>query len=252
MLEEGLQPAMMGAVATATSVPALTVDAPNRTALHQARRAKLAEVTKGSNQLYLSHGKRVTDIVLALLLLPVLVPVIAILYLITRRDGGPGFFGHRRVGKDGKVFKCWKIRTMVVGAEQKLQEHLRANPEAAAEWARDYKLENDPRITRIGDFLRRSSLDELPQIWNVLKGEMSFVGPRPIIRTEMHKYAGYQWAYLAVRPGVTGVWQVSGRNDVDYDQRVAMDVDYMSQAGLLFDLGVVVKTAGAVLKRTGK
>jgi len=217
-----------------------------------ARQAKLTQAGSGTRGFYMQYGKRMTDLTLAVLMLPVLAPVIAVLYLLTRLDGGPGFFGHRRIGKDGKAFKCWKIRTMVVGAEAKLQEHLQNNPEAAAEWARDFKLDNDPRITRVGNFLRKTSLDELPQLWNVIKGEMSFVGPRPIIRTEMHKYAGYQWAYLAMKPGVTGVWQVSGRNDVDYDERVAMDVEYLSRAGFAYDLGVMFKTAGAVLKSTGK
>lgn len=252
VLEENLQSATrMGGALVGSSVGSSSTGL-HRTTLHQARQAKLAEASTGSGDLYLNYGKRITDLALALLMLPVLAPVIGILYLLTRRDGGPGFFGHRRIGKDGKVFKCWKIRTMVVGAEAKLQEHLRNNPAAAAEWARDFKLENDPRITRLGNFLRKTSLDELPQLWNVIKGEMSFVGPRPIIRTEMRKYAGYQWAYLAMKPGVTGVWQVSGRNDVDYDERVAMDVEYLSQSGFAFDLSVIVKTAGAVLNRTGK
>jgi len=214
--------------------------------------ANVSGVTQGLSGLYLRGGKRTLDLVLAVLMLPILAPVIGVLYLLTRRDGGSGFFGHRRIGKDGKAFKCWKIRTMVVDAEAKLQTYLAENPEAAAEWARDFKLTNDPRITRLGNFLRKTSLDELPQLWNVIKGEMSFVGPRPIIRTEMHKYAGYRWAYLAMKPGVTGIWQVSGRNDVDYDERVAMDVDYLSRAGMLFDLQVILKTAGAVLNRTGK
>ena len=250
VLEEDLRSgSVLEATATAGS------HTPSRVNPRQARQARQANVVQAApdtNGFYMRYGKRVTDLTLAFLMLPILAPVIGVLYLLTCRDGGPGFFGHRRIGKDGKVFKCWKIRTMVVGAEAKLQEHLKSNPEAAAEWARDFKLNNDPRITRLGNFLRKTSLDELPQLWNVIKGEMSFVGPRPIIRTEMHKYAGYQWAYLAMKPGVTGIWQVSGRNDVDYGERVAMDVEYLSQAGLAFDLGVVFKTANAVLKRTGK
>lgn len=210
------------------------------------------QVSEAPNSLYIKVGKRVTDVTLAVLLLPVLAPIIGVLYLLTRRDGGPGFFGHRRIGKNGKAFKCWKIRTMVMDAEAKLRIHLRENPEAAAEWQRDFKLTNDPRVTRLGCFLRKTSLDELPQIWNVLKGEMSFVGPRPIIRTEMPKYSGHQRAYTAMKPGVTGVWQVSGRNDVDYAERVAMDVAYLRRAGFWFDLGVIAKTAGAVVNRTGR
>ena len=200
----------------------------------------------------LQLSKRVFDIFLALLLLPVLVPVIAALWFVTRRDGGPGFFGHTRVGKNGKYFKCWKIRTMVVDAEAKLQAYLEANPAAAEEWALDHKLENDPRITRLGDFLRRTSLDELPQIWNVLKGEMSFVGPRPVTRIEMRKYGRCRTAYLSLKPGITGLWQVSGRNNVSYDERVAMDVEYLQIMSLWEDIKIILKTGGAVLDRTGK
>lgn len=186
------------------------------------------------------------------LLAPVILPVIAILWALTVRDGGPGFFGHRRIGRNGKVFRCWKIRSMVVDAETKLEQYLRDNPEAAEEWKRDFKLTNDPRITRLGNFLRKSSLDELPQIWNVLVGEMSFVGPRPVIRAEMRKYGQGRTAYLTMRPGITGLWQVSGRNDVSYDERVRLDIQYLSEASFLTDMRILAATAGAVLNRTGK
>ncbi|MEB3417447.1 sugar transferase [Salipiger manganoxidans] len=202
--------------------------------------------------MYTRFGKRALDLTLAIAMLPLLLPVITVLWLLTRRDGGPGFFGHRRVGRNGKSFRCWKIRTMVVDAEAKLQQHLADNPEAAAEWARDHKLTNDPRITRIGNFLRRTSLDELPQIWNVLKGEMSFVGPRPVTRVEMKKYGFYRTAYLSMRPGITGLWQVSGRNDVSYDERVRMDVQYLSDASLANDLKLILGTGMAVLGSTGR
>jgi lipopolysaccharide/colanic/teichoic acid biosynthesis glycosyltransferase len=191
-------------------------------------------------------SKRVFDIVLSVVLLPVLLPVIAALWVLTRRDGGPGFFGHTRVGLNGRSFKCWKIRSMVVDAEPRLQAHLAENPEAAAEWARDHKLAEDPRITRLGNFLRRSSLDELPQIWNVLKGEMSFVGPRPVTRIEMRKYGHCRTAYLSLKPGITGLWQVSGRNEVSYDERVAMDVQYLQTMSIWTDIKIILKTAGAV------
>lgn len=198
-----------------------------------------------------SRAKRVFDLVLAILILPAILPVIAVLYLLTRRDGGDGFFGHRRVGKDNKEFSCWKIRTMVPNAEKVLEEYLAENPEAAEEWNRDFKLTNDPRVTRLGRILRETSLDELPQIWNVLRGEMSFVGPRPVTRKEMAKYTGYEWCYLSVKPGITGLWQVSGRNDVAYDERVRMDMEYTSTRTLLGDVKIILKTAGAVLNRTG-
>lgn len=201
---------------------------------------------------YPSFGKRAFDISFALLLLPVLVPVILLLWVLVRRDGGAGFFGHTRVGQNGKPFKCWKLRSMVVNAEAKLQAYLDANPEAAAEWERDHKLTNDPRINRLGYFLRKTSLDELPQIWNVLKGEMSFVGPRPIVTKELKKYGHSVPAYLAQKPGITGLWQVSGRNDISYDERVALDVAYLTRRSFRTDLQIIARTGLAVLGTTGR
>lgn len=201
---------------------------------------------------YSRFGKRAFDITFALLLLPVLMPVIFLLWCIVRRDGGPGFFGHTRVGRNGKPFKCWKVRSMVVDAEARLQAHLDTNPEAAAEWARDHKLTNDPRINRLGHLLRTTSLDELPQIWNVLKGEMSFVGPRPIVTKELKKYGSSVSTYLVQKPGITGLWQVSGRNNISYDERVALDVAYLSCVSFFKDLGIIAMTASAVLSRTGR
>lgn len=192
------------------------------------------------------------DLLLAILALPVILPVIVILCLLVKRDGGPCFFGHTRIGHNGRKFKCWKIRTMIVDSQAVLKRHLAENPEAAAEWQRDFKLTNDPRVTRLGAFLRASSLDELPQIWNVLKGEMSFVGPRPVTDEELSRYQGHEWCYLTLRPGITGLWQVSGRNDVDYASRVRLDATYAGRMSLLGDLSIIAKTANAVLKRTGK
>lgn len=201
---------------------------------------------------YNRFGKRLFDLVLAIVLLPVLAPVIATLWLLVRRDGGAGFFGHRRVGRGGKVFKCWKIRTMVMDAEPRLIAYLAQNPEAAAEWASEHKLRNDPRITKIGGFLRATSLDELPQIWNVLRGEMSFVGPRPVVRGELVRYGRKRSAYLAFRPGLTGIWQVSGRNDVSYETRVQMDVEYCKVVSLKEDVALLLKTGKAVIDQTGR
>lgn len=197
-------------------------------------------------------AKRVADLLLAVLLLPVLLPVIAVLYVLTRLDGGPGFFGHRRIGENNKEFKCWKIRSMVHNAEAVLEEYLANNPEAKAEWERDFKLTNDPRITKLGRILRETSLDELPQIWNVLRGEMSFVGPRPVTAVELEKYQGYEWCYLSVKPGITGLWQVSGRNDVDYAERVQLDMQYATNRSMVGDFSIIFRTAGAVLNRTGR
>lgn len=196
--------------------------------------------------------KRGMDILFALVILPAVLPVIAVLYLLTRRDGGAAFFGHKRIGRNGQTFRCWKIRSMVPDAEKILEQHLRDNPEAAREWEQDFKLTDDPRITPLGRVLRETSLDELPQIWNVLKGEMSFVGPRPVTEVELEKYRGYEWCYMAVRPGITGLWQVSGRNDTDYASRVQLDVTYTSSRSLLGDMGIIFRTAGAVLNRTGR
>ncbi|WP_170386620.1 sugar transferase [Ruegeria atlantica] len=202
--------------------------------------------------LYSRAGKRVFDIVLAILLLPAVIPVVLVLWCLVRQDGGPGFFGHTRVGKDAKPFKCWKIRSMVVDAESRLQSYLDAHPEAAAEWDRDHKLIHDPRINQLGRLLRETSLDELPQIWNVLKGEMSFVGPRPVVATELVKYGSSASAYLVQKPGITGLWQVSGRNEVTYGERVAMDVDYLTQRNFVMDLKIIVRTFHILVLRTGR
>lgn len=201
---------------------------------------------------YKALGKRIFDVFLAILLLPSIVPVVLTLWLLTRLDGGQGFFGHWRVGKNGKEFRCWKIRTMVANAEAALEEHLLENPEARAEWERDFKLDNDPRITRLGKFLRKTSLDELPQIWNVVRGEMSFVGARPIVRDELVRYGVHAGTYLSMTPGITGLWQVSGRNDVSYVQRVEMDVLYAETCSLWQDISIIFRTGSSVLMRTGK
>ncbi|MCI5085197.1 MAG: sugar transferase [Rhodovulum sp.] len=202
--------------------------------------------------MYAAFGKRVCDLVFAFALLPILVPVIAILWGLTRLDGGPGFFGHKRVGKDRRQFSCWKIRTMVPDAEAKLKQYLSETPDAMAQWQRDFKLDNDPRITRLGNFLRKTSLDELPQIWNVIRGEMSFVGPRPVVQDELLRYGEAEKYYLSVRPGITGLWQVSGRNDISYADRVRMDRIYASRYSMLQDTKIIAKTATVVLFPTGK
>ncbi|MEP2718501.1 sugar transferase [Pseudophaeobacter sp.] len=202
--------------------------------------------------IYQKFGKRTLDVVLALLLVPVLAPIVALLWVLVRRDGGSGFFGHTRIGRNNKPFRCWKVRTMVHGAEEKLKTYLAENPEAAEEWARDHKLTNDPRITPLGNFLRKTSLDELPQLWNVLKGEMSFVGPRPIVTAELEKYGTAAETYLALKPGITGLWQVSGRNDVSYNERVAMDMDYAKRMAFGLDLELILRTGTSVVGTTGR
>ena len=201
---------------------------------------------------YRSFGKRAFDLTLALLLVPLLLPLILLLTAIVSTDGGSGIFGHKRIGRDGRVFRCWKVRTMVVNAEKVLREHLASNPAAAAEWARDHKLTDDPRITRLGKFLRRTSLDELPQLANVILGQMSFVGPRPVVRAELHKYGESRDIYKSLKPGITGLWQVSGRNDISYFDRVQLDLAYSSTVSFFSDLRLIALTFGSVVGATGR
>ena len=212
-----------------------------------------APANDGTRTGYRAFGKRALDLALGLALIPFALPIIGLIAILVRRDdGGAPFFGHTRVGREGAEFRCWKIRTMVPDAETRLAEHLAADPKAAAEWEAEVKLTHDPRITRLGAFLRKTSLDELPQLWNVLKGDMSFVGPRPVPKKELEKYGAFKPSYLAVRPGITGLWQVSGRNEVSYAERVQLDVDYHRNHDLAMDLGILVRTAGVVLRPTGK
>jgi exopolysaccharide production protein ExoY len=160
-------------------------------------------------------------------------------------------FAHYRVGYEGTVFRCMKFRTMLNDSEQVLADHLREDPQARAEWARDQKLAFDPRVTRIGRFLRRSSLDELPQLLNVLRGEMNLVGPRPITVAELTRYGTDRWHYLSARPGITGLWQVSGRSSTTYEERVALDRRYVEQRSLWLDLRIMLKTLRVVASREG-
>lgn len=200
---------------------------------------------------YPKYGKRLLDILLSVLLLPIVLPVITLVWAATRIQGGPGFYAHSRVGQTGLAFRCYKIRTMLPGSSRILREHLQNDPEAAAEWARTHKLKSDPRVTRLGRFLRRTSLDELPQILNVLRGDMSLVGPRPVTEGELNRYAPSLSVYLAQKPGVTGPWQVHGRRDGCYDMRVRLDRTYMHEVSLLTDLALIARTALAVIRPTG-
>lgn len=195
---------------------------------------------------------RALDVLLSLLLLIFLLPPLLSIYLAIWLNGdGPVLFGQQRIGMGGRSFRCLKFRTMVTDAERRLQELLASDADARAEWARDQKLRADPRITSVGRFLRRTSLDELPQIFNVLKGEMSLVGPRPIVSAEIARYGRYFAEYKTVRPGVSGLWQISGRNDVSYRRRVALDVFYARRRSLSLYIGVVARTPGRVLLSTG-
>jgi lipopolysaccharide/colanic/teichoic acid biosynthesis glycosyltransferase len=212
---------------------------------------KVAE-ERTRNGLYTSKGKRILDILLACFLLPVVAPVVAGLCVLVRFDGGPGLYAHTRVGRNGKLFRCWKIRSMRQDADYLLAAYLASDPHAAAEWDRTQKLQSDPRITRVGRVLRRTSLDELPQIWNVLCGEMSFVGPRPVTAEELSRYGALQTAYLSMRPGITGLWQVRGRENGCYDERLAMDSSYAASVSLVQDLILICQTASVLVRPTGR
>lgn len=177
--------------------------------------------------------------------------LIAIAIWIYKDSPGPVIFKHIRVGKDGKEFPCYKFRSMCIDAKEKLEELLQNNPEARAEWERDFKLKHDPRITKSGAFLRKTSLDELPQLFNVLKGEMSLVGPRPIIKAEMERYGEHIDDYLMVRPGIAGMWQCSGRNDIDYTERVQMDSWYVRNWSVWLDIMILWRTFKAVFAKKG-
>jgi Undecaprenyl-phosphate galactose phosphotransferase WbaP len=196
--------------------------------------------------------KRFMDIAMAGSALLVGLPVLAAVALAVRLSSpGPIFFGHTRLGRNGRRFKAWKFRTMRVNAETLLRELLESDPAARREWENDHKLRNDPRVTTIGNFLRRSSLDELPQLWNVLIGQMSLVGPRPIVAAEVSKYGNTYPLYLEVTPGITGLWQVSGRNDTTYEQRVRFDSFYVRNWSPWLDVHILARTVKTLACREG-
>ena len=195
--------------------------------------------------------KRAFDLLGALSIIIALSPALLILGYLVSRDGGSPIYGHERVGMNGRKFKCLKFRSMVINSKEVLEEVLRTDPVARAEWDKDFKLKNDPRITKVGHFIRKTSLDELPQLWNVVKGDMSLVGPRPVIEDELGRYAGDVDYYLMAKPGMTGLWQISGRNDVDYETRVYFDSWYVKNWSLWNDIAILFKTVGVVLKRDG-
>lgn len=195
--------------------------------------------------------KNVIDIVGAGILLTFFAPAMLLIATLIRRDGGPVLFVHRRIGLDGRPFGCLKFRTMVTDAQHCLDALLARDQAAAREWRETHKLRNDPRVTRLGLFLRRSSLDELPQLINVLRREMSLVGPRPIEDSETHHYGERIGYYCAVRPGITGLWQVSGRSNTSYERRVSLDVTYVTGWSLAADIGILLRTIPEVLRRQG-
>ena len=178
-------------------------------------------------------------------------PLLLAIALLVSLDGGPSIFGHRRLGRYGREFSCLKFRTMQVDGDRVLARTLAEDPAAAAEWAANHKLRNDPRVTRIGRFLRVTSLDELPQLLNVLRGDMSLVGPRPIVRAEVARYGCDISFYMRVKPGLTGLWQVNGRSDTSYRQRIDYDVDYVKHWSFRRDFLILLKTVQVILMRKG-
>lgn len=195
------------------------------------------------------RAKRLMDIGIAVTALVLAMPLmLAVALLIKLVCGGPVLFSHRRIGFNGSAFRCYKFRTMAVDAEQRLQAYLACNPQAAEEWRQSRKLKRDPRLTVLGNMLRKSSIDELPQLFNVLRGEMSCVGPRPIVADELRRYGSVARDYLRTRPGLTGLWQVTGRDSVDYAGRVSLDAEYVRNWSIGADLLILVRTVGAVMK----
>jgi exopolysaccharide production protein ExoY len=211
-----------------------------------------SEHSESSDITPLSPICRLFDVTGALVLLIVALPFLVVLALALKLDSpGPIFFTQRRMGFGGRDFMCFKFRTMCQNSEAALSRHLFSSPVARAEWARDHKLRNDPRITRLGGLVRRLSLDEFPQLINILRGDMSLVGPRPIVRSEIARYGRYFEDYCRVRPGLTGLWQVSGRNDVSYRRRVSIDCFYVRNKSLWFDTKIVLRTIPVVLGAKG-
>ncbi len=200
-----------------------------------------------------NYIKTIFDYILTLIGTVLISPLLLyVAYRIKKEDPGPVFFAHMRIGKNGKPFPCYKFRSMVLNSQEMLQKYLAENSAAREEWERDFKLKEDPRVTPIGKVLRRTSLDELPQIFNVLRGEMSLVGPRPVIQEELDKYYGETAKlYYTVKPGITGLWQVSGRSDLGYNERVALDAVYIQNRSIIGDILILWKTIGVVLMKKG-
>jgi Undecaprenyl-phosphate galactose phosphotransferase WbaP len=195
--------------------------------------------------------KRTMDVCAASILLILLFPVLLIIALVVMSDHGNAVYGHPRIGRGGRTFKCLKFRSMVKNSDEVLSKLLATDPQARAEWDRDFKLKNDIRVTPVGRILRKTSLDELPQLWNVLRGDMSLVGPRPVVQKELVRYGRDVRYYLALKPGMTGLWQVSGRNDVDYPTRVSLDVKYAMNRSLTFDMSILLRTVKVVFAKDG-
>jgi exopolysaccharide production protein ExoY len=204
-----------------------------------------------TNGVYARLGKRILDIVLVLALLPVAIPVVAVCALALLILGDSPFYCQKRLGMNGHVFRIWKLRTMRQDADQVLADLLATNPQRKLEWERTQKLKDDPRVTWLGSFLRRTSIDELPQLLNVLTGDMSMIGPRPMMLDQADLYGPTLPAYLRLRPGISGKWQVTERNDADFRRRALIDLEYSQELGLRTDLHIAARTVMTILRSTG-
>ena len=212
------------------------------------------EKTKTNKKIMYNFIKRTIDVIGALIGIIILIPSTIIIYLarkILKEDKGPLFYEQLRYGKNGKVFRLYKFRSMCIGADKKLKEYLENNEEARKEFEKTHKLQNDPRITKIGNFLRKTSLDELPQMISILKGDMSFVGPRPVVEKEVEEYGTNKDKFLSVRPGLTGYWQVNGRSNTTYEERMKMELYYVDNCSLWLDIRIFFKTFITVFKKEG-
>lgn len=216
--------------------------------------AEVSQIVHSVRTTFASYrlAKRMFDLSIVLFFAPFLFPIFAVVALVVKLSSrGPVFFRHGRVGQFGKPFNVWKFRTMHEQSEELLLEYFKTHPEAEREWKQSHKLRFDPRITRLGRVLRKTSLDELPQLWNVLIGDMSLVGPRPIVKAEIAKYGERFFFYSCAKPGVTGLWQVSGRSRLSYDERTQLDERYVRQWRITFDLRILVRTVRMVFLADG-
>ena len=196
--------------------------------------------------------KRFIDLFLLLISSPITIPVVLIVSLAIKISSpGPVFYGHKRTGRNGREFKCWKFRSMVIDADKQLEKILAENPQMRAEWEKDRKFTNDPRVTKIGKILRKTSIDEIPQFFNILTGEMSFIGPRPVTEPELKKYGNKAEFILSVQPGLSGMWQISGRSDTGYEERVTLDSYYIQNWSVWLDIWIIIKTVYVVLRGKG-
>lgn len=209
---------------------------------------------KTNKKVLYKFTKRIIDIIGSIIGILILIPTTLIIYLarkVLKEDKGPLFYEQLRYGKNGKIFRLYKFRSMCIGADKKLKEYLENNDEAREEFEKTHKLQNDPRITKIGNFLRKLSLDELPQMINILKGDMSFVGPRPVVEKEVEEYGTNKDKFLSVRPGLTGYWQVNGRSNTTYEERMKMELYYVDNCSLWLDIKIFFKTFITVFKKEG-